>query len=78
MEQITIVPDRNREGEVLLDVIAVISFCAGFFAGGYCLGRLAAPPRTGIEIDPDPIREDAEVVSIEAVRRPLVEARKAS
>ena len=61
----------------MLDAIAAVCFCLAFFAGGYCLGRLAQPPRVGFEVDPDPLRVDegAEVVSLDAVRRGAVRAR---
>ena len=59
----------------MLDVIAVISFCIAFFAGGYCLGRLADARRMWFVIDPDPLREDAEVVSIHTARSRLPRAR---
>ena len=61
----------------MLDALAAVCFCLAFLVGGYCLGRLAQPPRTRFDVDPDPLRagEGAEVVSLDAVRRGAVRAR---
>jgi hypothetical protein len=59
----------------LLEIAAVVSFCLAFFAGGYCLGRLANPAATWFDVDPDPLREEAEVISIHAARSRLAKAK---
>ncbi len=61
----------------MLDLVAIVFFCFAFFVGGYCLGRLGNPRALWFEVDPDPLRQPAEVVSLDAARHRM-SARRAS
>ena len=52
----------------MLELVAVPCFCLAFLVGGYSLGRLSNPRRVWFELDPDPLRDSAEVVSLDAAR----------